>query len=99
VDRGDTAAAYKAAGAKFRGTMAGEGWSRALISQRAPRGKLVQRTLVQTTFTKQLPGAPEGDYAMLLFRTVFEKEADAGETVTLEREKDGAWRVVGYFIR
>jgi hypothetical protein len=25
--------------------------------------------------------------------------ADARETVTLEREPDGTWRVIGYFIR
>ncbi|HVE50995.1 MAG TPA: DUF4019 domain-containing protein [Casimicrobiaceae bacterium] len=98
VDRGDTAAAYKAAGARFRGSMSSEIWSKALVSQREPRGKLLQRALSQTAFEKRLGDLPEGEYAMLLFRTAFEKQPDAGETVTLEREKDG-WRVVGYLIR
>jgi hypothetical protein len=42
---------------------------------------------------------PAGDYAVLLFRTAFERQTVAGETVTLEREKDGRWRVIGYFIQ
>jgi len=99
VDRGDTAGAYKAAGAKFRSTMASEAWGNALNSQRAPRGKLLQRSLAQTSFKAGLPGAPEGEYAVLLFRTSFEKAPDAGESLTLERDRDGVWRVVGYFIR
>lgn len=99
VDRGDTAAAYKAASPRFRGTMASEAWGRALSTQRAPRGKLVQRTLMQTAFRSELAGGTRGDFAVLLFRTQFEKASDAGESVTLERDSDGAWRVVGYFIR
>jgi Protein of unknown function (DUF4019) len=35
----------------------------------------------------------------VLFRTAFEKKTDAAETVTLEREPDGKWRVIGYTIR
>ena len=40
-----------------------------------------------------------GEFAVLLFRATFDKAPDSGESVTLERDKDGAWRVVGYFIR
>jgi len=99
VDRGEGMAAHTRAGAKFRESLPLERWMGALAEQRTPRGRFVQRTLVRTTFQKQLPGAPEGDYAVLLFRSSFEKQVDAAESVTLEREKDGAWRVVGYFIR
>ncbi len=54
--------------------------------------------MLSTQFTKTFPGAPDGDYALLVFRTSFAKKIDSRETVTLEHEADGAWRVIGYFI-
>ena len=45
------------------------------------------------------PGVPDGEYSLLVFRSGFTKKADSRETVTLEREADGVWRVIGYFIR
>ena len=67
---------------------------------RTPLGALDQRTIFETTFDKVLPdGGPEGEYALVMYRTAFAKKADSVETVTLEREKDGVWRVIGYFIR
>jgi hypothetical protein len=99
VDKGDTKAAHAAAGAKFRNAMPTDAWSAALVKQRSSRGKLVQRALVQTTFDPKLEGAAPGEYVLLLYRASFEKQSDATESLTLEREKDGAWRVVGYFIR
>jgi len=48
--------------------------------------------------TRQIPGAPDGDYALLEFRTSFAKKTNSRETVTLEREADDTWRVIGYFI-
>jgi Protein of unknown function (DUF4019) len=56
--------------------------------------------LLSTTFKTNFAGAAaEGDYALLLYRTSFANRTDARETVTLEREPDGTWRVIGYFIR
>jgi hypothetical protein len=45
-----------------------------------------------------LPGAPEGEYVVIQYETQFEHKAGAIETVTPLREKDGSWRVSGYFI-
>ncbi len=99
VDRGDAKAARDRAAVKFREAAAEDRWAKALAAQRGPRGPVVQRTLASTRFEKSFPGAPEGEYAVLAFRTAFEKEAGGTETVTLEREADGVWRVVGYTIR
>jgi len=99
VDRGDAKAARDRAAVKFRESAPEDRWAKALAVQRGPRGPVVQRTLARTRFEKSFPGAPEGEYAVLAFRTAFEKEAGGTETVTLEREPDGIWRVVGYTIR
>ncbi len=34
-----------------------------------------------------------------MFRAEFANRADVVETLTLEREPDGVWRVVGYLMR
>ena len=57
---------------------------------RPPLGELVDRTVMSTQLTRQIPGAPDGDYALLEFRTSFAKKTNARETVTLEREADDA---------
>jgi len=99
IDRGDYAASWKAAGAKFRLAITPERWSEAVKAVRGPLGPLAQRTVLSTSFTRSFPGASDGDYALVVFRTAFEKKTEGDETLTLEREPDGAWRVIGYFIR
>jgi hypothetical protein len=43
--------------------------------------------------------APPGEYVILQFDTQFENRSGVVETVTPMREKDGSWRVSGYFIK
>jgi len=99
VDRGDAHAARSVAATKFRDAAPEDRWAKALAAQRGQRGKVLQRTLASTRFESSFPGAPEGEYAVLAFRTAFENAPGGTETVTLERETDGIWRVVGYVIR
>jgi hypothetical protein len=58
-----------------------------------------RRTLHEAAFARVIPGLPDGDYALLRFRTLFSGKPDAEESVTLERDAAGAWQVVGYVIR
>ena len=99
VDRGDAKAARDRAAVKFREAAPEDRWAKALAAQRGPRGAVVQRTLASTRFERTFPGAPDGDYAVLAFRTAFANQSGGTETVTLEREADGVWRVVGYTIQ
>ncbi len=98
TDRGDAGASWDAAARQFRNTLSRDRWADSLRKARDPLGALARRAILSTTFATSFPGAPDGNYAIVLFRTSFEKKTDATETVTLEREADGAWRVVGYFI-
>jgi hypothetical protein len=99
TDRGDAPASWKAAGKQFQNAITADKWADSLKRVRPPLGALVERTMLSTQFTKSFPGAPDGDYVLLQFRTTFAKKTGGRETVTLEREADGAWRVIGYFIR
>ena len=100
TDTLDGSASYGAAGAKFKESVSVDRWTEALQKARGPLGATEQRTIFETTFDKALPdGGPEGEFALVMYRTAFAKKADSVETITLEREKDGVWRVIGYFIR
>jgi hypothetical protein len=99
TDRGDAGQSWKNAGKQFRNAITAERWAESLRAARLPLGALSQRAQLGTQFRKNIPGAPDGEYAIVLFRTTFAKKMDARETLTLEHEPDGAWRVIGYLIQ
>jgi hypothetical protein len=99
VDAGDYEGSWKVAGAKFRLAISPDRWTQAIKAVRDPAGKLTQRTMFRTRFTDEFPGVPKGEYAVVVFRTTFEKKGEGDETVTLERESDGRWHVIGYVVR
>jgi hypothetical protein len=99
TDRGDAGASWNAAGKLFQNAISVDRWAEGFKKVRSPLGPVAERTMLSTQFTKTFQGAPDGDYALLVFRTNFANKTDARETVTLQRETDGNWRVVGYFIR
>jgi hypothetical protein len=99
TDRGDAAQSWKNAGKQFHDAITVERWAESLKAARAPLGALSQRAQIGTQFHKNIPGAPDGEYAIVLFRTTFAKKLNSRETVTLEHEPDGAWRVIGYLIQ
>jgi hypothetical protein len=98
TDKLDAQGSYKAAGQKFQTTMTLDEWSLAMKGVRTPLGAVSQRTIVTTEFDNSFPGAPTGVYAHVQFRTAFAKK-NGGETVSIEREPDGQWRVIGYSIQ
>jgi len=46
-----------------------------------------------------VPGGPDGQYVIIEFAASFENKKTAIETVTPMLEKDGVWRVAGYYIK
>ena len=92
-------ASWDDASVLFKRAIQPDQWSASLHAAREPLGKLVSRALQNETLATELPGAPDGEYAVLQFESSFEKKKQAIETVTPMRDVDGAWRVSGYFIR
>ncbi|BBO76064.1 hypothetical protein DSCW_34810 [Desulfosarcina widdelii] len=52
-----------------------------------------------SSYTASLPGAPDGEYAVIQFESLFEKKKSGIETVTPMMDKDGMWRASGYTIK
>ncbi|WP_306600243.1 DUF4019 domain-containing protein [Geothrix sp. 21YS21S-2] len=99
TDGGRYAESWDEGAASLRLAIPRASWEAALRPVRAPLGRTLSRKLKSATATKTLPGAPDGDYVVIQFETSFENKAAAVETITPMKEKDGAWRVSGYFIR
>ncbi|MBS1800055.1 MAG: DUF4019 domain-containing protein [Acidobacteria bacterium] len=99
VDSSKYAEGWKSASAPFQAAVSQDKWVEAMTAARTPLGKLVSRKLVSATYSNALPGAPEGEYEVLIYETIFEHKPLAHETIIAMLEKDAAWRVAGYYIK
>jgi hypothetical protein len=99
VDAGNYAASWNEAAEFFRNVVKPEQWEQAMQSARKPLGKLISRNVQSKVYKTSLPGAPDGEYVVVQFETYFENKKAAIETVTPMMDKDGKWRVSGYYIK
>lgn len=99
VDEGNYDQSWDQAAELFRGAVTKADWAKAMNGARKPLGRLLSRKLKSSTYAESLPGAPDGKYVLLQFDTSFENKKSAVETVTPMLDRDGAWRVSGYFIK
>lgn len=99
TDRGIAAQSWKNAGKQFRNAITADRWTESLKQVRPPLGATSQRAVLATQFRKNIPGSPDGEYAIVLFRSTFANKIGAQETVVLQLETDGTWRVIGYTIK
>jgi hypothetical protein len=99
VDAQRYAESWTGAAALFRGAIDQAGWVKSVGAARGPLGPLKSRTLKSAHFARTLPGAPDGEYVVVKYDTVFDKKQHAVETVTPMKDADGRWHVSGYFIR
>jgi hypothetical protein len=99
VDQGKYAESWKEAATLFRNAINQGQWEQTLQAVHTPLGKLVTRKIKTKTYRTSLPGAPDGEYVVIEFDSSFEKKKSAVETVTPMMDKDGKWRVSGYYIK
>ncbi len=99
VDKGHYAESWEDSAAYFRGAVPKAQWETTLAQVRGPLGIAIARKVRAATYTRSLPGAPEGEYVVIQYDTRFENRPLSVETVTPMREKNGTWKVAGYHIR
>jgi len=98
VDEGKYAASWQDAAELFRNTVEKKKWVQLMKAGRKPLGKLISRKMQSEIYKTSLPGASEGEYVVIQFATSFENKKKTIETVTPMMDKDGRWRVSGYYI-
>ena len=99
VDNGKYAESWETAAELFKAGVEKEQWSQTVGAVRGPLGKVLQRKLKSKQFMTSLPGAPDGKYVIIQYDTSFENKKAAIEMLTPMLDKDGKWRVSGYYIR
>ncbi len=83
----------------FRAAVTKQEWDKTLQGLKKPLGKTVSRKLKSKKYTTTAPGAPDGQYVIIQYQTSFERKTVAIEVITPMLDKDGKWRVFGYFVR
>jgi hypothetical protein len=99
VDEGNYTESWNEASEYFKGAITKEQWEQTIQGVREPLGKTVSRTMKSAQYTTTLPGAPDGEYVVIQFDSSFTNKKTAVETITPMLDKDGMWRVSGYYIK
>jgi hypothetical protein len=97
VDSGKYADSWDSTSGYFQGIVKRDQLVQQLSSVRRPMGEKVTRQLQSSTAETSMPGAPDGNYVVLLLNTEFTKKKSAVETVCMV--EDNGWKVSGYYIK
>jgi hypothetical protein len=99
VDNQQYGESWEQAAQLFKGAVKKQQWVRTIQAGRRPLGKNISRELKSKRYMTTIPGAPDGEYVVIEFNASFENKKSAIETITPMLDKDGKWRVSGYFIK
>jgi hypothetical protein len=99
LDQSQYDSTWSSAAEIFKKSVSQAQWTQVITGVRPPLGKVIERKLQAAELKTSLPGAPDGRYVVVQFKTRFENKQEAIETIVPMLEKDGQWRVSGYFIR
>ena len=99
ADEGRYGECWERAAALLRERVTRADWEKLAASLRESMGPALARKMRSASVVRILPNAPEGEYVVIQYDTVFANRALATELVTPMREPDGRWRVAGYVVR
>jgi hypothetical protein len=99
VDAEKYAESWEEAAELFKSAISEVNWEESIKVVRRPLGKVISRKLDSQEYMTSLPGAPDGEYVVIQYKTKFENKKAAIETITPMLDNDGKWRVSGYYIK
>ena len=99
VDSGNYGESWDASSEFFKHSITKEDWISTLERIRPPFGDVISREVSSKKYETSLPGAPDGEYVVIIYKTQFKNKEKAYETITPMKDTDGEWRVSGYFIK
>ena len=99
IDSTDYAASWQQASPMFQQQVSETQWVQTLQGVRGPLGAFQSRAPQEREYRTALPGAPEGEYVVVIYGSNYTQLARGVETVTLTKTDAGEWKVVGYSIR
>ncbi|MCS3939677.1 hypothetical protein GGP84_002310 [Salinibacter ruber] len=90
-------ATWEEAATFFKSKVTAEQWAAQVRRAHAALDSLRSRSLVAARYTKSVPNAPEGEYVVAQYRSMY-GEKETVETTYLKKD-DGTWRVAGYYVK
>ncbi|HYA34056.1 MAG TPA: DUF4019 domain-containing protein [Candidatus Binataceae bacterium] len=96
IDAGDYDTAWKETSQYFRDTVPQYRFVDGMKESFSKFGKLVSREARESKYATSIPGAPDGKYVAVVYRSSFQKVKKTAEYVTTMVDRDGKWRVGGY---
>lgn len=99
IDGKNYAKSYDDAASFFKAMVKKDDWIGTLGNLRSMLGPVESRQLVSKKYETKMPGAPDGEYVILVYKTRFGKKSGAQEVVVPMLDQDGKWRVSGYYIK
>ncbi len=97
LDDGDYEEAFEWEARDFRLSRTQAQFVRSMQAHRAPFGHFISRGVIGAASLHKLVGMPDGSYASIVFKTVFEHKPATAERVILAKQSVG-WRVIDYRI-
>ena len=99
VDGKNYAKSYDDAASFFKVVVKKDDWINTLTGLRSMLRGVVSRQLISEKYEEKMPGAPDGEYVIIKYKTKFEKKEAAEEVVVPMLDTDGKWRVSGYYVK
>ena len=71
VDRGEYGVSWDQSAEVFQAAVPRANWDQTMTAMRRPLGDLLSRSVRSAKYATSLPGAPDGEYVVIQFTTVF----------------------------
>lgn len=99
VDSGNYKESWETSSGLLKNAVTKEDWIKTLKGLRPSFGDVIGREVDSRKYETSMPGAPDGEYVVIVYKTLFKNKERAYETITPMKDTDGKWRVSGYFIK
>jgi hypothetical protein len=99
LDAGKYDETWQTAASSFHTAITEQGWVSLLKTGLPVFGKVLARKADAVSYSRILPGAPNGQYVAIDYQTNFANSKAAHEIVTVALEPGGTWKVCGYHIK
>ena len=99
VDSGNYDKSWDTSASILQNAISKENWNITLTNILSPFGSLISRKVISSKYLTSIPGAPDGEYVIIKYKTKFENKENTIETVTPLKSQNGKWKVSGYYIK
>ena len=99
IDEGKYEESWDESSSMFKNSVTKEQWVETMKVNRPQFGKVLQRDVKTKSYETNISGKPDLEHVVIQFQTKFEHKAKGIETITPAKDRDGVWRVWGYYIK